>query len=81
MKTRQLTEDCRPIVEECKGCNKVFNVDGVDYCLAYPDPAIFWRKVEESAFRKSCTLASHTKIEAVNVRRGRIGQQKQRKNK
>ena len=74
MKTRQLTKDCKPIVEQCNGCNKVFDIDNAaySYCLAYANPALFWRIGD-------CNLASHTiKTDAVGTSRKRIGQQKQR---
>ncbi len=87
MKTRQLTKDCKPIAEECFGCDKVFSVDGTDYCLAYADPSLFWKNLEGempgkgAVFGKGCALASHIKIEAVNTGRKRIGQQKHKGNK
>jgi len=86
MKTRQLTKDCNPIVEECKGCNRVFNSDGVEYCLAYANPALFWKNVKEEevsegvVFGKSCGLASHIEIKVTKERK-RIGQQKQRRDR
>lgn len=85
MKTRKLTEDCKPTPEECKGCNKEFKVDGAYYCLAYSNPTLFWRNKEtevKDSFGKKCSLASHIKSEedeAATSRKRRIGQQKQRR--
>ncbi len=83
-KARPLTEDCKPTPEECKGCNKEFKVDDAYYCLAYPNPTLFWRNKEtevKDSFGKKCNLASHIKEEdeATTRRKRRVGQQKQRR--
>ena len=81
-KARQLTENCKPTAEECKGCDKEFKVDSAYYCLAYPNPNLFWRNKEtevKDSFGKKCNLASHIEEEAVTSKRRRIGQQKQRR--
>ncbi|MCK4827166.1 hypothetical protein KA005_66155, partial [bacterium] len=82
-KARPLTEDCKSTPEECKGCAKEFKVDSAYYCLAYSNPNIFWRNEEaenKDSFGKKCNLASHIKEEVTTKRRGRVGQQKQRRN-
>ena len=32
----------KPIIESCKGCEKVVDVEGTLYCLVYADPAFRW---------------------------------------
>jgi len=45
---------CRPIVEECEGCDRILSSNGGRYCNAFPDPAAKWR-------RGVCNLATHKK--------------------
>ncbi len=86
MKTRQLTEDCIPIVKECKGCDRVFSIsDGTEYCLAYKNPALFWKNMKEEESNKNVVLGkgsildSHIEMEAVIASKVRVVQQKQKR--
>ncbi len=47
---------CRQVVESCAGCDRVVNFEESQYCLAFPDPGIKWR-------RGNCNLATHVKNE------------------
>lgn len=63
---------CLPIVEQCRGCDRVEN----GYCTVYTTPKAKW------TLSKICPMASHVKIES-NKSGGkqRVGQQKQKKHK
>lgn len=64
----RLKRSCLPVVEQCKGCNKVEN----GYCQAYVAPAVKW------AHKKTCPAATHIALED-KKKKARVGQQKQKK--
>jgi len=45
---------CHEIVEQCNGCQKVFDLPAGKFCLSFPDPAIKWRT-------GICNMATHVK--------------------
>ncbi|MFH1152578.1 MAG: PxxKW family cysteine-rich protein [Pseudomonadota bacterium] len=47
--------ECKPIIEQCEGCNRVVECEGGKYCSAAPDPAVKWKN-------GNCNLATHIKI-------------------
>jgi len=63
---------CLPIVEQCKGCDRIEN----GYCKVYTSPKVKW------ASNRICPMASHVEIE-IKKQEGkkRAGQQKQKKHK
>ena len=54
---------CPEIVEQCKGCARVVQYNGKEFCSVYPDPAAKWR-------RGTCNFATHVKRE---IRQDNIG--------
>ena len=46
--------NCHIIVEQCEGCQKVFEGPTGKYCLIFPDPTIKWRA-------GNCNMATHVK--------------------
>ncbi len=46
---------CRPVVEDCKGCERTLKFRGEDYCNSYPDPAAKW----DSGM---CNYATHRRV-------------------
>jgi len=50
---------CRPIVENCQGCERVIDFEDSRYCASFPDPAAKWR-------RGNCNLATHVKTDKGN---------------
>ena len=64
---------CKPIVEQCQGCDRVREYEGQSFCNVFPDPAVKWR-------RKTCNMATHVKAETkAQAAKVRVGQQKQKK--
>ena len=47
---------CYPIVDACKGCERVVSYPSGEYCKTYCEPAIKWAK-------GPCNLATHVKKE------------------
>ena len=47
---------CYPIVESCKGCDRVVTYEVGPYCKTYCEPSIKWGK-------GSCNFATHVKKE------------------
>ncbi len=47
---------CYPIVESCKGCDRVVTFEAGPYCKTYSEPALKWAK-------GSCNFATHIKKE------------------
>ncbi len=45
---------CKPIVEQCEGCDRTEEFNGVKYCKISPEPAIKWQF-------GLCNLATHKK--------------------
>ena len=45
---------CHPVVEQCDGCQKIFDFPTGNYCLVFPDPASKWRV-------GNCVMATHIK--------------------
>ncbi len=43
-----------PIVENCKGCERIATVQGQEYCTSYPMPSGKWR-------HGACNFATHVK--------------------
>ena len=66
----RIERPCLPIVDQCKGCEKIEN----GYCKVYISPTAKWSN------GKVCPIASIAKEEAEH-NKVRIGQQKQKKNK
>jgi hypothetical protein len=33
---------CFTIVEQCKGCDRIIEYNGAEYCFTYPEPAMRW---------------------------------------
>ncbi|MCL1890041.1 MAG: PxxKW family cysteine-rich protein [Desulfovibrionaceae bacterium] len=48
---------CRPIVENCKGCDRVRGFEDQEYCSSYPAPAGKWSMGR-------CNFATHVKKES-----------------
>lgn len=48
---------CHPIVEQCRGCNRIVTHNSASYCASAPEPALKWRS-------GVCNLATHVKAEA-----------------
>jgi len=48
---------CKPIVEQCKGCNNIEVYGDTTYCKVYAEPATKWVVIGE------CPLATHNKKE------------------
>ncbi|MBM4310734.1 MAG: hypothetical protein FJ119_07300 [Deltaproteobacteria bacterium] len=48
---------CKPVVEQCTGCEKAQEFAGGTYCAAYPEPALKWKTGK-------CNFATHIKREA-----------------
>jgi hypothetical protein len=66
---------CRPIVEQCEGCDRVRDFPEGKFCGVFPDPAAKWR-------RGMCNMATHIKVDVKAVEaKKRVGQQKQKKKK
>jgi hypothetical protein len=51
----------QPIVEQCEGCERIVEVDGVKYCDTYMIPEAKWRL-------GICNLATHVKPEVKVVK-------------
>ncbi len=51
---------CKPIVEQCEGCNRIEEFNGVKYCQVFPEPAIKWKI-------GLCNFATHKKPEFVEA--------------
>ncbi|NIA08542.1 MAG: hypothetical protein GWP10_01885 [Nitrospiraceae bacterium] len=51
---------CLEIVEQCKGCARVVQYGGKEFCSVYPDPAARWRG-------GICNFATHVKRESKKV--------------
>ena len=49
---------CKPIVEQCEGCERIEVFNEVKYCKVYPDPSLKWRA-------GLCNFATHKKPEFV----------------
>lgn len=43
-----------PIVEECKGCDRIKDFAGAQFCNSYPQPGAKWR-------HGACNFATHIK--------------------
>ncbi len=43
---------CRPIVEQCNGCQRIIEVPAGKYCSVFPDPSSKWRL-------GPCNMATH----------------------
>ena len=68
---------CHTIVEECQGCERIFQSGTGQYCKVFPQPAIKWR-------RGACNMATHKKGDngkSQAASKVRMGQQKQKKKK
>jgi hypothetical protein len=48
---------CKPIVEQCEGCEKAKDFTAGKFCTAYPEPALKWKTGK-------CNFATHIKREA-----------------
>ncbi len=48
--------ECKPIVEQCEGCQKVVENENGKYCSAVPDPIVKWKI-------GNCNMATHVKTE------------------
>ncbi|MDR1044655.1 MAG: PxxKW family cysteine-rich protein [Candidatus Adiutrix sp.] len=65
--------DRRPIVEQCRGCDRVFSAEGGQSCSAFAFPDTKWRL-------GFCSMATHIKTETGKTgEKQRVGQQKQKK--
>ena len=60
-----------PIVSECKGCTRTVLIEGVEYCLTYPNPAYWWTG-------KKCPMKPVVTVNYKKEKR-RAGQQHQKK--
>jgi hypothetical protein len=47
---------CYPIVESCKGCDRVVTYEAGSYCKTYCEPSLKWTK-------GTCNFATHIKKE------------------
>jgi hypothetical protein len=64
---------CKPIVEQCQGCDRTVETPAGVFCQSFPDPAAKWR-------RGPCNMATHVKVEGKKDEgKRRVGQQKQKK--
>ena len=50
-----------PVIEQCEGCARIVEVEGIKYCNAYTNPAAKWRL-------GICNLATHAKPEVLIVK-------------
>lgn len=46
---------CRPIVEDCVGCERVVKHGGQEYCSSYPEPESQWNG-------GICNFATHRRV-------------------
>ncbi|MBN2642837.1 MAG: PxxKW family cysteine-rich protein [Victivallales bacterium] len=53
---------CKPIVEQCAGCAKITEVEGVSYCLCFPEPESKW-------LNGTCTMATHVKRDVEQIKK------------
>lgn len=56
---------CLPIVDNCKGCGRVIELQAGSYCSACPDPAAKWA-------RGICNLATHVTAEIKSAEGGKL---------
>ena len=56
---------CRPVVDNCEGCERLINFEECVYCASFPDPAVKWR-------RGNCNLATHVKADKSNGNAAKI---------
>lgn len=54
----------KPIVEECEGCDRIVETDGVRHCRTYVNPEAKWKN-------GICNFATHKKPE-INIAKVRI---------
>jgi hypothetical protein len=40
-----LDGDCFPIIEQCEGCDKIYEFEGVYYCKVYTNPKRKWEMI------------------------------------
>ncbi len=45
---------CKPVVEQCEGCQRISEYETGKYCTAAPDPALKWKN-------GNCNMATHVK--------------------
>ena len=57
---------CRPVIDKCEGCENIEK----GYCRSYVNPELKWRM-------SNCPRATHLQVEKKDMRRRRVGQQKQ----
>ncbi len=69
-----VSQDRRPIVEKCVGCDRILKAEGDgQLCKAFANPEAKWRL-------GNCSMATHIKAEvAKGAEKTRVGQQKQKK--
>jgi hypothetical protein len=69
-----VSQDRRPIVENCAGCDRILKAEGDgQLCAAFAYPEAKWRL-------GPCSMATHVKLEAAKgTEKTRVGQQKQKK--
>ena len=51
---------CKPIVEQCEGCERIEEFNGVKYCMVFPEPSKKWKN-------GLCNFATHKKPEFVEA--------------
>jgi len=49
---------CKPIVEQCEGCERIEEFNGQKFCSTFPEPALKWKN-------GLCNFATHKKPEFV----------------
>ncbi|GAB6144160.1 PxxKW family cysteine-rich protein [Desulfocicer niacini] len=45
---------CKPVIEQCEGCQRVSEYETGKFCTAAPDPALKWKL-------GNCNMATHVK--------------------
>ncbi len=51
---------CRPVVDDCLGCEHVSDFRGETFCVSYPDPEYKWKL-------GMCNFATHRKAAAAEA--------------
>lgn len=47
---------CKPIIEQCNGCNRIIKLETGEFCMSAPEPSAKWKL-------GICNIATHAKVE------------------
>ena len=56
---------CKPVVEQCEGCQKVMELPTGRFCSSYPNPSIKWKM-------SHCNFATHSKWDSQSQQQAKI---------